>query len=309
MDISSFKIDKFKYYSGGNGSKLCLKDSDGRRYLLKTPPSKFNINKNKIYTNGCVSEYIGCHIFESLGFKTQETNLVIYPLQGKNKLCCLCRDFEDAEKKRLFEFASIKNSILDSSENGYGVELSEVLETIDSQNLLDPITVKEFFWDMFIADAFLGNFDRHNGNWGFLIDESKNSAEIAPVYDCGSCLYPQMPEDKMLGILNNQIEVDKRIYVFPNSALKIEGRKINYFDFISSGVNQDCTDAFLRIYYNVDMNEIHGIIENTPYISETQKEFYTVMLDQRKEKILDKSYELLVEKNIIKEKSKYDFDR
>lgn len=28
MDISSFKIDKFKYYSGGNGSKLCLKDSD-----------------------------------------------------------------------------------------------------------------------------------------------------------------------------------------------------------------------------------------------------------------------------------------
>lgn len=43
---------------------------------------------------------------------------------------------------------------------------------------------------MFIVDAFLGNFDRHNGNWGILVDECKKTAEIAPVYDCGSCLYP-----------------------------------------------------------------------------------------------------------------------
>lgn len=28
----------------------------------------------------------------------------------------------------------------------------------------------QYFWDMFVVDALLGNFDRHNGNWGFLYD-------------------------------------------------------------------------------------------------------------------------------------------
>lgn len=45
---------------------------------------------------------------------------------------------------------------------------------------------------MFIVDALLGSFDRHNGNWGVLVDEERQTAEIAPIYDCGSCLYPQL---------------------------------------------------------------------------------------------------------------------
>ena len=43
----------------------------------------------------------------------------------------------------------------------------------------------------------LGIFDRHNGNWGILVDEEHQTAEIAPVYDCGSCLYPQLAVQDM----------------------------------------------------------------------------------------------------------------
>ena len=32
---------------------------------------------------------------------------------------------------------------------------------------------------MFIADCLVGNFDRHNGNWGFLINESLKKIGIA----------------------------------------------------------------------------------------------------------------------------------
>ena len=39
---------------------------------------------------------------------------------------------------------------------------------------------------MFIADSLVGNFDRHNGNWGFLINEELKKIEIAPIYDCAS---------------------------------------------------------------------------------------------------------------------------
>lgn len=56
--------------------------------------------------------------------------------------------------------------MLHTSNNGYGTELSEVLETIDSQLIYDSKELKNFFWDMFIADSFIGNFDKHNGNWG-----------------------------------------------------------------------------------------------------------------------------------------------
>ena len=24
------------------------------------------------------------------------------------------------------------------------------------------------FWDIYVVDALIGNFDRHGGNWGFL---------------------------------------------------------------------------------------------------------------------------------------------
>ena len=51
------------------------------------------------------------------------------------------------------------------------------------------------------ADALLGNFDRHNGNWGILVDEESQTAEIAPVYDCGSCLYPQLGAHEMQAVL------------------------------------------------------------------------------------------------------------
>ena len=39
--------------------------------------------------------------------------------------------------------------------------------------------LRDFFWDMFIADAFIGNWDRHNGNWGFLYNEQNDSMKLA----------------------------------------------------------------------------------------------------------------------------------
>lgn len=75
------------------------------------------------------------------------------------------------------------------------------MEAIEEQSLLPIDKLRNFFWDMYIADAFLGNFDRHNGNWGILVDEQNRTAEIAPVYDCGLCLYPQLAVEDMKGVL------------------------------------------------------------------------------------------------------------
>ena len=79
---------------------------------------------------------------------------------------------------------------------------------------------------MFIADALLGNFDRHNGNWGILVDEESQTAEIAPVYDCGSCLYPQLGAHEMQAVLDDEREVNRRVYEYPTSAIMNGGYHI-----------------------------------------------------------------------------------
>ena len=41
------------------------------------------------------------------------------------------------------------------------------------------------------------------------------------------------------------------------------------------------------------MNKIYKIVDETPFISDLQKEFYKTMLRERKERILDFSYQKL----------------
>lgn len=296
IDFTSCEINKFKAYGGANGNKINIIYKD-ESYMLKFPPVP---RRNKIisYTNGCVSEYIACHIFQSIGINTQETILGTYTdKKGKEKIVVACKDFTSGGKT-LMEFAHLKNTCIDSEQSGYGKELASILKAIDEQNLLPPDDLRAFFWDMFITDALLGNFDRHNGNWGFLINEELKTAEIAPVYDCGSCLYPQLSLEGMEQVLNNDDEINRRIFVFPASSIEEDGKKIAYFDFISSLKNPDCNKALKRIYRQIDMKKIYKIIEETPSIIEIQKDFYKVMISERKEKILDYSMDLLMKQEM-----------
>ena len=56
----------------------------------------------------------------------------------------------------------------------------------------------------------------------------------------------------------------------------------------------DCNEALKRIYDWIDMEKINGLVKETPFITSVQKEFYQIMLGERKEKILDYSMELLL---------------
>ena len=206
---------------------------------------------------------------------------------------CLPKYLED-DLKNYKE--GLKNSQIEISKNGYGTELSEVIETIEEQQIYDAKKLKEFFWNMFIADALVGNFDRHNGNWGFLIDEAKQSVEIAPIYDCASCLYPQLTDERIKEIINDEDEINARVYVFPTSALKENGKKINYFEYINNLNNEDCNNAVLRIVPLIDLNKINNIIEQTPEITEIRKEFYKKIIKERYEKILLSTYTKIKER-------------
>lgn len=288
-------VQKNKTYAGANGGKISVL-YNGEQYMLKFPPFP-TINKEMSYTNSCISEYIGCKVFESVGIPVQETVIGTYTSKGKEKVVVACKDFT-SQGITLQDFASLKNRIIDSERNGYGTELADILSTIDEQTAMDSETLKTRFWDMFIVDALIGNWDRHNGNWGFLYNNATDEVTLAPVFDCGSSLYPQADEDLMKKILSDKNELNHRIFDIPLSAITYNGKKINYFKFLSEGEFPDCNKALKRIASRIDIKKIYEIIDNTPTITELQKEFYKTMLTARKERIIDFSL------NKLKEKSK-----
>ncbi len=286
INFTNCNINKYKYYGGTNGNKICI-IYNNEDYMLKLPYLK---KEKTSYSNSCISEYISCQIIKTLELNVQETILGTF----KDKIGVACKDFT-GNGYVLKQFAELKNSQIETSENGYGTELNEVIETIDNQTVFDQKELKNFFWDMFIVDALLGNFDRHNGNWGFLVNAELKDIKIAPIFDCGSCLYPQ-PNDEMLkSILNDEKEMNSRVFVFPTSALKENNKKINYFDYISSLQNEDCNQALKRIFPRIDLKKINTIITETPFISDIRKQFYQEIIKLRYEKILKYSYDKLIE--------------
>lgn len=284
IDLTTAKVVKLKMYGGKSGSKICIEHC-GSKYMLKFP-APANLNPNMSYRNSSICEHIACRVFKSLGLETQSTFLCTY----KGKTAVACKDFE-TDGYLLKEFAHLKNTIIDSSNSGYGTELFDIIETINIQEIYDRDSLMCHFWDMFICDALLGNFDRHNGNWGFLINADTGDVRIAPIFDCGSCLYPQMDETMMQSALSDYKEIEKRLYSIPSSAIRTNNVKLKYYHFLTTTDNTDCQNSLIRIGHSIDLSNINGIIDDTPYITNLHKQFLKTIIKERKEKIIDKAIE------------------
>lgn len=288
MDFTDYKRILTKAYSGANGKKISV-EFEGRQYMLKFPPSGRNKPTELSYTNSCFSEHLGSSIFNLVGIKAQNTMLGTFNVNGKVKLVCACEDFT-SDGSILYDFCSIKNTIIDSEHEGTGTELEDLLETIEKQQFVEAKHLLDHFWNVFIIDSLLGNFDRHNGNWGFLYNPVTDESVIAPVFDCGSCLLPQADEKVMTKVLKSEDELNARIYRFPTSAIHYKGKKINYYDFISSMTDEDCTNALVRMLPRIDLNKINRFIDCEQYLSPLQNTFYKYYIKQRYDKILMTAY-------------------
>lgn len=256
---------------------------DGYRYIVK-----FQKNSEVGFIYNHISEYLGSHIFQSVGIPVQETFLGTY--DGKNVV--VMKNF--SEKDDVFvAFNGIGESSLERDKELYQYSYEDIVAMLqENVKLTNVEETVERFWDMFIVDALIGNFDRHGGNWGFL--KSNNEYRIAPVYDNGSSLYPRLNTDeKIAAVLASEEEIDKRIYQFLTSYIKVDNRKSSYYEVISSMQFSACNEALKRIVPKVDIGKIKDIVDEIEGISELRRQFYKTMLEQRYEKILLSAYRKL----------------
>ena len=274
-------IEQFNNYKGSEKKKTLIHNN--KKYLVKFPDPVREKNKNISYINNAYSEYIGSNIFKLSGFKTQNTLLGIYKYKEKDKIVCACEDFTD-DNHVLYEFENLALST--NPDKKIETELTDIIEVIEENKIIDTSNTKQKFWDMFIIDFLIGNTNRHNGNWGFLLDKTTGKIEFSPIYDCGSCLNPMLDDEAIGEIDANEL---KNLALNCYSCLKINGNKINYVSYLKQMKNKECNDAIKRLFLNINMNEIKKFIDNIECISNIRKEFYKNILEQRYN-ILEKIY-------------------
>ena len=280
MDFSKYP-DGGRFYSGAERKKSILISGNG--YLVKfQKKSRDGLRFNH------VSEVLGSHIFSMLGIETQETQLGTY---GKENVVVI-KDFLN-EDEVFVPFNGVGDSSLEQDKEKYQYSYENIIEMLkDNIKLTDVEQTIDMFWDMFIVDALIANFDRHGSNWGFI--KKDNKYRLSPIFDNGSSLFPQLNTDeKIQVVLNDQNEIEQRIYKFPTSQVKYQGKKSSYYDIISCLAFEECNNALVRITERVDLNKINKLIDSIEDISYLRREFYKTILKERFEKILLESYNKL----------------
>lgn len=276
--------DGSRFYSGAERKKSIL--VSGQPYLIK-----FQKNSREGLRFNHVSEFLGSHIFAMLGIETQETSLGSY--KGENIV--VIRDFLE-EGEVFVPFNGVGDSSLEQDKEKYQYSYEDIIAMLeDNVKLTNVEQTIDLFWDMFIVDALIANFDRHGSNWGFIKKDERY--RLSPIFDNGSSLFPQLNTDeKIEAVLSNQEEINRRVYQFPTSQVKHKGKKSSYYETISCLEFEECNHALIRIAERVDLEKINKLIDSVEEISEIRREFYRTILKQRFEKILLESYDTLKSK-------------
>ncbi len=306
-NIIDFTNDQRIFRNLGGSDKKFLVQHDGENYMLKF--SESHAKRSEIstsYVNSVLSEYISSHIAISAGISAHQTVLGLY----NEDVVVGCKDFRSQNQENI-EFGEFVRGVYDSKDVKRVIRLDQIYKTLSDRNVFSEKLQEqsiERYWDTFVIDALVGNFDRHIGNWGYLADVYTNELTLAPTYDYGSTLLPQLADEGMQQLIHNKHAMLERCMVFPSPALYILDEKVGkvgYYDLMSSGYDHNCTEAVKRIVPGISMEKINNIIDNTPMITDIRKEFYKHFINLRKRVILDRALDRCERQEYDKEAVNY----
>ena len=302
IDFSQIKTAHGIFYGGDAGAKEAVV-YENDIWMIKYPKTTRDLKNPQIsYTTSPLSEYLGSKIYESLELPTHEVLLGT----RKGRIVVACKDFIASEKDKklsLIHFHYLKNAFMSSdleSYSGTGSDtlLDEVLATIKGEETLAALEgVTQRFWEMFVIDAFIGNNDRNNGNWGVVLNQTTGEFSLAPVYDNGNAFFNKRSLVQMEKRLDDPSAMEQDAYKTPQCVYKYKGldnesHTINPFEFIENTNIEACKVALKKVIKKIDMIAIKEMITQIPDHHEAlsimphlQKEFYIKLLEIRLDKL------------------------
>ena len=307
FDFSSYVHSGISYGGHGGSKKGIILDNE--KWFLKFPKTiRSMTDVNISYITMPVSEYIGSQIYKSLNIDVHDTRLGI----SNDKVVVACKDFLSPSEV-IFDYNAIKNEYdenvekaietLGSSLQNSNNEIDEILLIMEKNPYFKSITeLKNRFWDMFIVDAFIGNNDRNEGNWGLILDKLTRNLRVAPVFDNGASFYNKSDDERLNSIYDDDFKFKQSAYESSVSVYRKNDKPINPLKFIESMNNTDCSEALLRIFPKINMDAIENIFNEIPseyegitVLSDTQRLFYFRVLKYRYDNILVPVYNKLIE--------------
>ena len=298
--------DRDLQYAGRAGEKRGI-IYNGDYWFLKFP--KNTIGMNRVTGISCVtsplSEYIGSHIYEILGYDVHKTILGICNDGKRNKVVCACKDFiKDDTNEILIPYTALRNDtnplIMERNDKSVlsASNINEIIFQLEHNTILGSISeAKERFWDVVIIDMLINNNDRNEDNWGVIKYKKENEYKLAPIYDCGNCFYGKTSEERIETIMSDSeklyssaingitaYEDDEEKRISARDILKINNSVLKERKkYVSTLINEKI--SFIENFINSIPNS-YGDID---IMSEARKTYYIETLKIRIEKILNAS--------------------
>ena len=81
-----------------------------------------------------------------------------------------------------------------------------------------------------------------------------------------------------------------RVYKFPTSQVRLNGRKSSYDEVIGSLSFPECNEALCMVMDQLDLSAAHDLISDVPFATPIHKDFYHAIIDLRYRLILLNAY-------------------
>lgn len=263
---------------------------DGDIYVVK-------MRQNNGYE--CFGEYIGSHIFNILGIPAQKTLLGVIDCLGKKIPAVACK-LLNTGTSYICDFSEVINKFC-ADMNPYSLEY--YFEIAKRQKYLDSNDMIKRIWQVLVVDAYIGNYDGFKtNNWRMLWTEERGFSML-PVIDNGNCLGTRSLElnpslvVSMVGSIRNGNYVTEATEIvmcnFDETLWK--GKKINFANFFQNIDDKNCFENLGVIVERIEAKEqeINQMIDDAPLIPDMEKQFYKLVLHQRKRDILQRGLKSL----------------
>jgi len=293
-------------YGGRAGEKKGIL-YNGEFWFLKFPKSTVGMNKvNGIsYVTSPISEYIGSHIYEILGYDVHKTLLGVCYDGKRNKVICACKDFiNDDKNELLINYTSLRNDtnpiVMErNDEEGMSASnINEIIFQLNNNTILSEIdNAKQRFWDVVVIDALINNNDRNEDNWGVIKFKKENKYIMAPIYDCGNSFYGKTSEERIVEILSDQVKLRSSSLNGITAYEDDDDNRIRLIDIMNID-NEDLKESIVRVANNISehFDEIVNFISNIPciyegieIISENRKKYYIETIKLRFNELIVKN--------------------